>query len=180
MLFRSVGGDGSAKNTEREVGRRIAEGAAALIFSRTEQRGDGGGIAHGRSIDEHDVAADAEGGPRKGEGYCVVERGAGGHKCRRGDGAGVMQLGYGAVHAGRETEVVRIDDEASCHRDEMRRKECGRRSALCASLSHELTGRRRAADYAPDGSRACASDAEESRGEGKTNAGAHLSIWVWE
>ena len=108
--------NGAAKNAEREVAERVAEGAAV----RAEQCRDGGGIRDRSSVDEDDVTADAEGGTCEGECDGVVESRAVGHQGCGGDRAGVVQLGDGAVNAGRETEVVRIDNEPSCHRDEMR------------------------------------------------------------
>jgi hypothetical protein len=77
------------------------------------------------------MTTDPERGPCKGESYSVVERGAGGHEGGGGNGAGIVQLGDGTVDAGRETEVVRIDDEANCHRDETR---VGKTADECGAL----------------------------------------------
>ena len=144
--------DGAAKNTESEVCGRVAKGAAV----RTEERRDGRGIGDGCSVDEQDVAADAKGGPCESERYSIIEGSAGGHQGCGRDGTGVMELGDGAVDAGRETEVVRVDDEASLHKDETRMRGLRMRSGLCESVAHELTGHQRAADYALGDSRACA------------------------
>ena len=104
--------DGAAENTEREVAQRVAEFAAI----RSQQRGDSGRIGDRRAINENDVTADAEGGACQGDGDSVVERGSGSHQCCGGDSTGVVQLGDGAIDAGREAEVIRIDDEANLHR----------------------------------------------------------------
>jgi hypothetical protein len=116
--------DGAAKNAQCEVAERAAEGAAILIFFRAEQCGDGGRIGHGRSVDEHDVTANAEGGPCECQCDGVVEGGTGGHQGCRHYGTGIVEFGDGTVDAGRETEVVRVDDEARLHRDETRADDC--------------------------------------------------------
>jgi hypothetical protein len=169
-------GDGSAKNAEREVAERVAEGAAV----RTKQRRNGCGIGDRRSVDKQDVTTDTEGGPREGKHDSIVEGAAGGHQGCGGDSAGIVQLGDGAVDTGRETEVVRIDDEASLHRDETRMRRLRMMIAPCESVAHGLTGHRRAADYALGDSRVCARGAKRLCGEGKTNAGAQVPVWFWK
>ena len=96
------------------------------------------GSETGVAVDEHDVTADAEGGPCEGERDSVVEGGAGGHQGCGGDGAGVVQFGDRAVDAGRETEVVRIDDEANLHRDEMRRND-GHTRTWCSARVYRMS-----------------------------------------
>jgi hypothetical protein len=91
-----------------------------------------------------------------------------------------VQLGDGAVDAGREAEVVRIDDEASLHRDETRIRRLRMMSGLCESVAHELTGHRRAADYALGDSRGVREVPKELRREGKTNAGARVPVRFWK
>ena len=58
------------------------------------------------------MAADAEGGPGEGERDGVREGRTRGHEGGGGEGAGVVELGDGAVDARGEAEVVGVDDEA--------------------------------------------------------------------
>lgn len=66
-------------------------------------------------VHEHDVAADAEGGQVLGDAHGVVEGRAGGHHGGRGQGAGRVEVGDGAIDALGKAEVVRVDDEAGGH-----------------------------------------------------------------
>ena len=63
------------------------------------------------------MATDAE--ARKGQ--CdadgVVKGGPAGHQRGRGEGAGQMQFGYGAVDAGSEAKVVSVENQARGHED---------------------------------------------------------------
>ena len=104
--------DGAAQERLNEVDER---GAKALAIG-AEERGDAVGRRDGDAVGKDDVAAYAEGGIGVGDGDGVVEGWAGGHQGGGGEGAGLMELGDGAVDAGGEAEVVRVDDEAGRHR----------------------------------------------------------------
>ena len=101
------------------------------------------------------MATDAEGGFGEGDGDGVVERRAGGHEGCRGEGAGLMKLGDGAIDAGGEAEVVRVEDEAGRHtiKAELRvarylvgKKDAARRFNICSMV--EVVGREDAARHA--------------------------------
>lgn len=64
-----------------------------------------------RSVDKKDMAADFEGGMGAGGLDGVVEERAGGHESGRGERAGLVELGDGAVDARGEAEVVGVDDK---------------------------------------------------------------------
>jgi peptidoglycan/LPS O-acetylase OafA/YrhL len=96
---------------EEEVGEGGAEGFGVAA----EEGGDAVGVGEGCAVGEDDVAADAEGGMGAGDGDGVVEGGAVGHEGGGGEGAGVVELGDGAVDAWSEPEVVGVEDEAGGH-----------------------------------------------------------------
>ena len=94
-----------------EEGLCEVDDAGAKGFAvAAEEGGDALGMGYGNSVDEGDVAADAESGVGVGYGDGVVECGAGCHEGCGGEGSCLMELGYGAVDAGGEAEVVRIED----------------------------------------------------------------------
>ena len=104
-------GDAVEEEIANEVGELRAEGFAV----GAEERGDGVGWGDWRAVSEDDVAADAEGRVRVGDGYGVVEGGAAGHEGGGGEGAEGVEFGDGAVDAAGEAEVVCIEDEAWGH-----------------------------------------------------------------
>ncbi len=111
--------DRAAEERLDEVEQRGAEGFAV----GAKEGGDAFGRRDGGAVGEDDVAADAEGGVGAGDGDGVVEGWAGGHESGGGEGAGLMELGDGAIDARGEAEVVCVDDEAGRHgRFDRRRK----------------------------------------------------------
>ena len=95
----------------------VDEGGTKGLAVGAEEGGDALGRRDGDAVGEDDVAADAEGRVGVGDGDGVVEGRAGGHEGGGGEGAGLVKLGDGAVDAGSEAEVVRVDDESGSHRD---------------------------------------------------------------
>lgn len=99
--------DAASEDGDGKLRERVMEAAAV----RAEQSGDGGWVGDGKAVDEHDVAADAEGGAREGQRDRVGEGCAVGHQGGGGEDTGVVELGDGAVDAWREAKVVGVDDE---------------------------------------------------------------------
>jgi hypothetical protein len=94
------GGDFCGVDAEgEEVADKVGEGGAQLAIA-TDQGGDLFRGQNGGSIDEEDVAANFESGVGFGGGYGVVKEGSGGHERGRGEGAGLVEFGDGAVDAG--------------------------------------------------------------------------------
>ena len=106
-----VGVDLAADGGEGEAGERGAE----VLPVGSEEGGDGGGGGGGCTVGEDDVAADAERGVLPGDVDGIGKGRAGGHEGGGGEDAGLMELGDGAVDAGREAEVVGIEDQRDAH-----------------------------------------------------------------
>ena len=87
---------------------------------RAEEGGDGVRGRDRRSVDESDVAADAQTGQGARPEDGVFQGGARRHEGRRGEGSGVEEGDDGAVDAGCQAEVVRVEDETRRHRVERR------------------------------------------------------------
>ncbi len=71
------------------------------------------GGSDGDAVCQHDVAADGERGACVGECDGVGKGRAVGHERGGEQAAGVVQFGDGAVYAGGEAEVVRVDEESA-------------------------------------------------------------------
>src|SRR5271170_7246423 len=95
-----------------EIDERGSKGFAIGAY----ECGDAFWVRSGDAVGEDDVTAYAEGWVGVGDGYGVIERSAGGHERGRGESFGLMELCDGAVDAGSEAEVVRVDDESEWHR----------------------------------------------------------------
>ena len=106
LAFDVVLADIAAEESLGEVDDAGAEGLAV----GADEGGNALRVSYGDGVDEGDVATDAECGIGEGDGDGVVKCGAGGHEGCGGEGASLMELGDGAVDAGGETEVVRVED----------------------------------------------------------------------
>ena len=106
-----VGVDGAAEEGLEEIEQRGAEGVAV----GAEQGGDGFGVGDGGAVCKHDMAPHSQLGVGEGDLDGVLECGAGGHEGGRGEDAGGVEFGDGAVDAEGEAEVVGVEDEAGGH-----------------------------------------------------------------
>ncbi len=106
-----VGVDRAAEQGLEEVEQGRAEGLAV----GAEQRGDGFRVRDGYAIGEDDVAADAKRGMGVGDLDRVSKCGTGGHEGGGSEDAGQVQFADRAVDAGREAEIVGVEDEAGGH-----------------------------------------------------------------
>ena len=106
---------GGADLAAEEGLNEIDEGGAEGFAVGAEECGDAFGRGDGDAVGEDDVAAYAEGGVGVGGGDGVGKGWAGGHESGGGEGPCPVKLDDGAIDAGGEAEVVRVDDESGRH-----------------------------------------------------------------
>jgi len=68
---------------------------------------------YGFAVDQHDVAADSQGGMREGEVDGLIGCSGPGHEGGAGEDACFVQFNDGPVDAGGQAEVVSINNEAA-------------------------------------------------------------------
>jgi len=78
-----------------------------------QQAGNLGSNGERHAVYQDDMATQAQFRRRLRQFRCLGEGGGVRHQRRRGDDAGLMRLKDGAVHAGGQTEVVRVNDQPS-------------------------------------------------------------------
>ncbi len=103
--FRSV--DAAAEEVDHELGEAGAE------TSTGRERWKLAGMERRVAIHENNVAADSERCLHEGGVRGVAKGCPGGHQCRGGQDFEGIQFQDGAVHAFRQTEIIRVDDKAA-------------------------------------------------------------------